>query len=68
MGNLDVLPAVAQGLNVYLPIWIVLLCAATWFRFGERCLHAIGIDQFVTSDRMTTEMCQAGKALVAIGE
>lgn len=32
MGHLDVLPILAMGINVYLPILILIFCALTYFR------------------------------------
>ncbi|TKR77026.1 hypothetical protein L596_018076 [Steinernema carpocapsae] len=66
MGHLDVIPFVAKGINIYLPILIVILCLSTWFRLGTRFLHSLGIDQFVSDDDMTTEMVQSGRAIVAL--
>jgi hypothetical protein len=67
MGHLDVIPLVARGINIYLPILIVLLCLATWFRLGTRFLHSIGVDQFIDDDDMTTELIQSGRAIVSLG-
>uniref|UniRef100_A0A915E2T7 Uncharacterized protein n=1 Tax=Ditylenchus dipsaci TaxID=166011 RepID=A0A915E2T7_9BILA len=66
MGHLDVIPLLAKGINIYLPILIVLLCLGTWFRLGTRLLHSLGIDQFLDEDDMTGEMVQGGKALVTL--
>jgi uncharacterized oligopeptide transporter (OPT) family protein len=33
MGHLDVIPLLAKGINIYLPILITLLCLATWLRY-----------------------------------
>jgi hypothetical protein len=66
MGHLDVLPLVARGINIYLPILIVLLCLATWFRLGTHFLHSIGIDQFIDDDNMTAELIQSGRAIVSL--
>lgn len=66
MGHLDVIPLIAKGINIYLPILIVLLCLGTWFKLGTRFLHNLGIDQFVDDDEMTSEMIQGGKRLVTI--
>lgn len=66
MGHLSVLPMVAQGINVYFPIAILLLCLGTYFKLGSRILHELGIDQFLTEDEMTGEMVQAGKSLVPL--
>lgn len=67
MGHLDVLPLIAKGINIYLPIIIVLLCLATWFRLGTRFLHSIGVDQFIDDDDMTSELIQSGRAIVSLG-
>ncbi|KAH7714179.1 LMBR1-like conserved region family protein [Aphelenchoides avenae] len=66
MGHLDVIPILAKGINIYLPILIVLLCLGTWFQLGTRFLHSLGIDQFIDDDDMTAEMVQGGRALVAL--
>jgi len=67
MGHMDVISVVANGINIYLPIIIVLLCVASWLRVAQRVLHALGIDQFISYDQMTQEMCNSGRALVAMG-
>jgi hypothetical protein len=67
MGHLDVVPLIARGINIYLPIFIVLLCLATWFRLGTHFLHSVGIDQFVDDDN-TTELIQSGRAIVSLGK
>ena len=68
MGHLDVVPIVARGINIYVPMLIVLLCLSTYFRLGARVLHTIGVDQFIDDDdEMTAEMVQSGRALVGLG-
>lgn len=62
MGHLDV----ARGINIYLPIFIVLLCLATWFQLATRFLHQIGVDQFIDNDEMTSELIQSGRAIVSL--
>ncbi|KHN88143.1 LMBR1 domain-containing protein 2 -like protein [Toxocara canis] len=66
MGHLDVIPILAKGLNIYLPIFVLLLCMGTYFRLGTRFLHSLGIDQFVDDDEMTAELVQGGKAHVTL--
>ncbi|KAL3068090.1 hypothetical protein niasHT_038080 [Heterodera trifolii] len=66
MGHLDIIPLIAKGIDIYLPIVIVILCLATWFRLGTRFLHNLGIDQFLEEDEMTREMVQSGKALISL--
>ncbi|KAJ1362628.1 hypothetical protein KIN20_022247 [Parelaphostrongylus tenuis] len=66
MGHLDVIPILAKGINIYLPICILIFCAATYFRIGTYCLHNLGFDQFVVSDEFTQEMVSSGQALVQL--
>lgn len=66
MGHLEIIPWLAEGINIYLPIVIVLLCFANWFRLGTHLLHYLGIDQFLEDDVMTTEMVNSGRALVSL--
>ncbi|VDP62624.1 unnamed protein product [Heligmosomoides polygyrus] len=66
MGHLDVLPILAKGINIYLPICILLFCAVTYYKLGTYLLHSLGFDQFVASDEFTQDMVTAGKALVQL--
>nr|CDP97965.2 Bm2824 [Brugia malayi] len=66
MGHLDLIPVLAKGINIYLPILIVLLALGTWFKLGIRLLHFLGIDQFVDDDEMTVELVSGGKARVSL--
>ncbi|MFH4979258.1 hypothetical protein AB6A40_005967 [Gnathostoma spinigerum] len=66
MGHLDIIPILAEGINIYLPIFIVILCLGTWLRIGTRFLHSLGIEQFFVKDEMTAELIQGGKALVSL--
>lgn len=66
MGHLDVIPIVAKGINIYLPICIIVLCAVHYYRVGAYVLHSIGFDQFVESDEMTNDMINSGRSLVQI--
>lgn len=65
MGHMDVVPFIAKGFNVYFPIGVLVFCLATYFRLATRCLHFIGVEQFIADDVMTAELVQGGKALVA---
>uniref|UniRef100_A0AC35G736 LMBR1 domain-containing protein 2 n=1 Tax=Panagrolaimus sp. PS1159 TaxID=55785 RepID=A0AC35G736_9BILA len=67
MGHLDVIPLIARGINIYLPILIFLLCLGTWFKLGSRFLQSLGIDQFMDDeDDYSSEMIQGGKRYVTI--
>jgi hypothetical protein len=67
MGHLDLIPFIARGVNIYFPILIVLLSAATWFRLGTKLLHNIGVEQFIADDAITADAIRNGKALVSLG-
>lgn len=68
MGHLDVIKFINKGFNVYFPMAILLLCIATYFRLGTRCLHYIGFEQFIdNADEMTVELVQGGKSIVMAG-
>uniref|UniRef100_A0A0N4ZBT2 LMBR1 domain-containing protein 2 n=1 Tax=Parastrongyloides trichosuri TaxID=131310 RepID=A0A0N4ZBT2_PARTI len=63
MGHLDVLPLIAKGINIYMPLTIVILCVATYMRAGTRFLHSIGIDQFMEDDEVTIDMVNTGRRI-----
>ncbi|XP_014675164.1 PREDICTED: LMBR1 domain-containing protein 2-like [Priapulus caudatus] len=64
MGHMDVISIVSDGFNIYFPMAIVLLCAATYFHLGSRCLHFLGFDQFIGDDDITQEIVDEGRELV----
>ncbi|CAJ0945847.1 unnamed protein product, partial [Mesorhabditis belari] len=64
MGHLDLLPVVAKGINIYLPMAIIVFCALTYYKLGTRLLHAMGIDQYVADDHLSMDLVSAGRALV----
>uniref|UniRef100_A0AC35U4I2 RIC3 domain-containing protein n=1 Tax=Rhabditophanes sp. KR3021 TaxID=114890 RepID=A0AC35U4I2_9BILA len=63
MGHLDVLPLIARGIDIYMPLAIVILCVGTYLRLGSKFLHSIGIDQFVDEDEITLDFVENGKRL-----
>ncbi|XP_013409008.1 LMBR1 domain-containing protein 2 [Lingula anatina] len=64
MGHMDVISFIADGFNIYFPIAIVLLCFATYFNLGTRCLHFLGFQQFVGDDDMTQDFVDEGREIV----
>ncbi|KAK6737016.1 hypothetical protein RB195_019607 [Necator americanus] len=66
MGHLDVIPILAKGINIYLPICILIFCAITYYKLGTYLLHNLGFDQFIASDEFTQDMVSAGRALVQL--
>ncbi len=68
MGHMDVISFISNGFNIYFPILILLLCAATYFRLGSRVLTFLGFQQFIGDDDMTQELIDEGKELVKRGK
>ena len=64
MGHMDVIPIVSQGLNVYLPLVMCVLCLATFLEVGTRVLHFMGIEQFIMEDELTADLIRDGQELV----
>ncbi len=68
MGHMDVISFISNGFNIYFPMLILLLCAATYFRLGSRVLTFLGFQQFIGDDDMTQELIDEGKELVKRGQ
>ena len=65
--HIDVLPFMEAGFYIYYPITVVLLCIATYFHLGSRCLSFLGFQQFVGDEDMTTDLMSEGQQLVKRG-
>jgi len=64
MGHMDVLGIIANGFNIYFPMLILAFCAATWFSLGSRILNALGFQQFMANDDISSELVQEGRDLM----
>ncbi|KAI5643788.1 LMBR1-like membrane protein domain-containing protein [Phthorimaea operculella] len=64
MGHMDVLGIIAEGFNIYFPMLVVLLCAATYLSLGSRLLSMCGFHQFVGDDELTTDLVDEGREIV----
>lgn len=42
----------------------VAICAATWFSLGSRILNALGFQQFMANDEISSELVQEGRDLM----
>lgn len=40
------------------------ICAATWFSLGSRILNALGFQQFMANDEISTELVNEGRDLI----
>lgn len=61
---MDVVPIISKGFNIYLPMIMCLFCGATFFQFGTRLLHFIGIEQFIIDDENTLDLIKEGRDLM----
>nr|XP_033788717.1 G-protein coupled receptor-associated protein LMBRD2 isoform X2 [Geotrypetes seraphini] len=64
MGSLRVLPFIADGFYIYYPMLVVILCIATYFSLGTRCLNLLGFQQFMGDNDMTSDLTDEGKELI----
>ncbi|KAL7021943.1 hypothetical protein ACKWTF_012079 [Chironomus riparius] len=64
MGHMDVLGVIANGFNIYFPMLMVAICAATWFSLGSRILNTLGFQQFMVNDEISLELVQEGRDLM----
>ncbi|KAM9734443.1 G-protein coupled receptor-associated protein LMBRD2B-like, partial [Menidia menidia] len=64
MGSMRVLSFIANGFYIYYPMLIVLLCIATYFSLGTRCLNLLGFQQFMGDCEMTSDLIDEGKELI----
>lgn len=61
MGHMDVLSFISKGVNLYYPMCVVLVCLATYFSLGTRCLNCLGFQTFIIEDEISSEYINEGK-------
>ncbi|KAM8960991.1 G-protein coupled receptor-associated protein LMBRD2 isoform 1-T1 [Pelodytes ibericus] len=64
MGSLRVLPLIADVFYIYYPMLVLILCIATYFSLGTRCLNLLGFQQFMGDNDMTSDLTDEGKELI----
>ncbi|RXN27017.1 LMBR1 domain-containing 2 [Labeo rohita] len=64
MGSMRVLSFIADGFYIYYPMLIVILCIATYFSLGTRCLNLLGFQQFMGDNEMTSDLIDEGRELL----
>ncbi|XP_073199856.1 G-protein coupled receptor-associated protein LMBRD2 isoform X2 [Lepidochelys kempii] len=64
MGSMRVLSVIADGFYIYYPMLVVILCIATYFSLGTRCLNLLGFQQFMGDNEMTSDFIDEGKELI----
>ncbi|KAK7075102.1 LMBR1 domain-containing protein 2 [Halocaridina rubra] len=65
MGHMDVIRIISDGFNIYFPMMIVALCLATYYSLGSRLLSALGFQQFMCDDDLTSDLIEEGKTLIS---
>ena len=64
MGHMDLLSFIAKGFNLYYPMIVLLVCICTYFSIGNRVLHCLGIQQFLSDDDFSSDFVREGKEIV----
>uniref|UniRef100_V9KIQ8 LMBR1 domain-containing protein 2 n=1 Tax=Callorhinchus milii TaxID=7868 RepID=V9KIQ8_CALMI len=64
MGSMRVISFIADGFYIYYPMLILILCIASYFSLGTRCLNLLGFQQFMEDNEMTSDLIDEGKELI----
>ncbi|XP_056140257.1 G-protein coupled receptor-associated protein LMBRD2B-like isoform X2 [Lampris incognitus] len=64
MGSLRLLSFISDGFYIYYPMLILLLCFATYFNLGSRCLNLLGFQQYITDDDLASDLVDEGRELI----
>ncbi|KAG8011967.1 LMBR1 domain-containing protein 2 [Nibea albiflora] len=64
MGSMLVLSFISDGFYIYYPMLVLLLCFATFYSLGSRCLNLLGFHQYITDSDMTSDLVDEGKELI----
>lgn len=64
MGSMSLLSFISHGFYIYYPMLILLLCFATYYNLGSRCLNLLGFHQYITDDEMTSDLVEEGKEII----
>ncbi|TKS78609.1 LMBR1 domain-containing protein 2-B [Collichthys lucidus] len=64
MGSMSVLYFISDGFYIYYPMLVLLLCFATFYSLGSRCLNLLGFHQYITDNDMTSDLVDEGKELI----
>lgn len=67
MGHMDVISIIANGFNVYFPMAMIVISAATYFNIGSRFLSLIGFPQYFADDEITEDIVTEGQRLAIAG-
>ncbi|KAM3867478.1 G-protein coupled receptor-associated protein LMBRD2a [Diretmus argenteus] len=64
MGSMRLLSFISDGFYIYYPMLVLLLCFATYYNLGSRCLNLLGFHQYITDDDLTSDLVDEGRELI----
>ena len=64
---MDVISIIADGFNVYFPMVMIIISAATYFNLGSHFLSVIGFPQYFSDDEITDDIVTEGQRLAIAG-
>ncbi|XP_023270182.1 LMBR1 domain-containing protein 2-B-like isoform X1 [Seriola lalandi dorsalis] len=64
MGSMHLLSFISDGFYIYYPMMVLLLCFATFYNLGSRCLNLLGFHQYITDDDLTSDLVDEGRELI----
>lgn len=64
MGSMQLLSFISGIIYIYYPMLILLLCFATFYKLGSRCLNLLGFHQYVTDDDLISDLVDEGRELI----
>uniref|UniRef100_A0A7N6BFN5 LMBR1 domain containing 2 n=1 Tax=Anabas testudineus TaxID=64144 RepID=A0A7N6BFN5_ANATE len=67
MGSMRLLSFISDGFYIYYPMLVLLLCFATFYNLGSRCLNLLGFHQYISDDDVTSDLVDEGRELIRRG-
>ncbi|XP_008302158.1 LMBR1 domain-containing protein 2-B-like [Stegastes partitus] len=64
MGSMRLLSVISDGFYIYYPMLVLLLCFATFYNLGSRCLNLLGLYQYIANDELASDLVDEGKELI----
>ncbi|XP_069555539.1 G-protein coupled receptor-associated protein LMBRD2B-like isoform X1 [Brachyistius frenatus] len=64
MGSMRLLSVISDGFYIYYPMLVLLLCFATFYNVGSRCLNLLGFQQYMNDDDWTSDLVDEGRELI----
>uniref|UniRef100_A0A3Q4H091 LMBR1 domain containing 2a n=1 Tax=Neolamprologus brichardi TaxID=32507 RepID=A0A3Q4H091_NEOBR len=64
MGSMQLLSFISDGFYIYYPMLVLLLCFATYYNLGPRCLNLLGFHQYITDDDLISDLVDEGRELI----